>query len=350
MKKYSFLIVVLFLIIIIVFLILKPKNYTINYKVNNATIKETYKKNVKKYYLTIKTKDNTYEYIYKGKYSINKRLIKKVKTFNYEKSKCIKVKSNRFNLYPLCKNNNKYIAYKENLNDKLITKIDDIKIFAYNNKKFLLWNYNYLLYLNNLNNKKIKISNHDVYNLKNPYQNEKFLFIPKQNNDFKYNKADVINSENGKLKTIKFNVDLFFDSYYLGTFKNDIYLFDRKNKQEYRINLKNDKVDKIRNQIYNNGRWDSISTKKLMTKKYYFQSDSFINYYLENNNLYLRIDDKQKILIDKFVNTIIKTDNYKVYYLKNDTLYYFNINGNYKKLLQYSEWQFNYKDMIFIFN
>ena len=87
-----------------------------------------------------------------------------------------------------------------------------------------------------------------------------------------------------------------------------------------------------------------------MTKKYYFQSDSFINYYLKNNNLYLKIDDTQKILIDKSVNAIIKMDSYKVYYLKNDTLYYFNIHGTYKKLLQYSEWKFNFKDMIFIFN
>ena len=70
---------------------------------------------------------------------------------------------------------------------------------------------------------------------------------------------------------------------------------------------------------------------------------------LKDNKLYGKTGDLD-ILIDNEVSLIIKDNDYSIYYLKNDTLYYYNFYQGCKKIMKYSEWKFNNKNMIFVFD
>ena len=81
-----------------------------------------------------------------------------------------------------------------------------------------------------------------------------------------------------------------------------------------------------------------------------FSNSEFIKYKLQDNNLYA-ITDQIKIKIsNRKVSNIIKIDNDGVYYIAKDTLYYFNLKTGEEKLISYNEWNFNYTNMIYIFD
>ena len=102
--------------------------------------------------------------------------------------------------------------------------------------------------------------------------------------------------------------------------------------------------------IYVNGEEKSITLNKLITSEESFIYKNLYHYSLENNTLYLTYldkEDKIKISNNK-VKDIVYVNKDNVYYLVEDTLYKYNIQNGEIKLITYSEWNFNYKNLIFI--
>ena len=110
-------------------------------------------------------------------------------------------------------------------------------------------------------------------------------------------------------------------------------------------------MEKIDNKVIINGKWESISTKEL-NKGFKFVYDKKYNYKVVKNKLYSYIDrnDYSTLISDLDVSYIVKQDKMDVYFLSKDTLYKYNPYDGLKKLMKYNEWNFNYKNMIYIFD
>ncbi len=113
-------------------------------------------------------------------------------------------------------------------------------------------------------------------------------------------------------------------------------------------------VAKSNNQatIYEEGQISKVSLTKLINKEQTFTYKENYKYQLINNQLYLSyLDSSNKIKVsNQKIDTIISTYEENVYYLIDDTLYKYNLKYGEVKLIQYSDWEFNYKNLIFINN
>ena len=141
----------------------------------------------------------------------------------------------------------------------------------------------------------------------------------------------------------------------MGINEKSIYLIDQKNKIEYELVPHKQKMRIIANKnkkgtIYENGNVNKISMNKLINKKHTFIYDRLYNFYLKNNELYMTYINSNlttKVSNQK-IDTIISINNDSVYYLIDNTLYRYNLKYGEIKLVSYADWEFNYKNLIFI--
>ena len=350
-KLISF--IFLFLLIFIIFLLIffKKSEYSLNYKIDDVKIIEHYDKEKSSYLINLEYDKNKFAFVSNSKYVNKRKLISDVKIIKDKDLICLDAKSNYIDTYPVCMEKNKYVAYDYKNKETEIKKYKNIIVYNYDNSKFLLWNYHDMLYLDSEKIDNIKLFNKDIYNLNLVYQYNDYLIIPDYNNKFKFKKLNIIDVNNVNNKIFDLNYELYFDGYFLGNYKDDIYFYDKKEQREYVMNFKDEIVEKIPNKVFINNEWKDVSSKEL-NNGIKFKNDKKYNYKVINNKLYSYIDDeKYKTLItDLNVSYIVKEDNMSIYFLSKNTLYKYNPYEGLKKMMKYNEWNFNYKNMIFIFN
>ena len=341
----SFLILLFLLFIYFYF---KAYSYELEYMVSNIKVIESYDKNNQVYKFNISNDVFNFEIVSFDKYINTRKLISNI---NINDNNCISFDSN-VSLYPICFDENKYYSslidnskqFQENKN------YENIAIDNLNNKTYLLWNYKDFIYLSDKKQTKINLFNKDIYNLSLNYQFDKYLIIPDYEQDYIFNKAYVINVDKSKVNNIKLRYELYFDSYFLGNDKNNVYIYDLKAEQEYYLDLKKEDIYKTSYKLLNNGKWEDTTNQKLKNDRLKFSNYEAVTYLIEDNILFMNVDNYYLQLSKKDVSKIIKYNNLDVYYLSDDTLYYFNPFLGKIPLLKYSEWQFNNQNMIFIFD
>ncbi len=349
-RQSSFIIVLVILFFLFLYFFWRPVSYELKYDINKYNVTEKYNKKEQLYYFTVQKGDQKYEYVLKAKYNRHRKLISQIKVTD-KKANCLSIKSKYLKFYDLCLDGTNLTFKNHTLpeKNKALKTYENVTIYNLNNRKYLLWNYHNFLYLNGDDAKTISLFTKDYYNLKLSYGNNRYLFIPNQKDEYTFRDGLIIDSKNGKVTEINFDRDLYFDSYYLGSHKNNLYLVDRKNKEEYALNLKQRKLQKIAGQILKNDKWEKVSMTKLINKDYAFTSKEFMTYVLKDDNLYAQIND-QLIFITSGVTSIIENKDYDVYFVAGDSLYYFNLYTGFTKLLSYSEWQYNTRNMIYLFD
>jgi len=156
----------------------------------------------------------------------------------------------------------------------------------------------------------------------------------------------VINIITGKVKEIETNVDISFESIFLGSYKNDIYLLDQKEKKEYKININKRKVELVDYQIIKDNKLTKVEYKEIL-KSLDKTEEELVKYNIINNNLYRTINKNNIKISNKKVNKIIKYSYDTVYYLCNEDLYMYNDNNGEVLLLSNFEWNFNNTNVIY---
>ncbi len=333
------------------FFYFKKNSYTLEYKINDINVKETYDKD-KKYYLFIFNYENKeYSFITYAKYSNKRKLVKDIKISKNDDLTCLKPEFDNIPSYQLCHNGVNQVDLATPNNPDLLKSYENFNIYDLNNKTYLLWNYHNFVYLNNKENKLIKLFTKDIYNINLITTYNNYLIVPDNNSEYTFNKIYLINKDNGKKEVIDLRYDLYYnDTYFLGNFKNNIYLYDKKQEQEYYINLKKKKIYKTSNKVLINNKWLDISTYKLKQNEGLFQNDSIFSYVIDNEKLYAKYLDYQIQISLLEAKMIVYQKDFDVYFLSDNTLYYYNPYQGLKKLISYSEWDFNYKNMIYIFD
>ena len=347
MKKLVVLISSIIIILIIVIIIINiPKSYQYEYKIDEYNILEKYDKENKIYTFKIKTKDESYDYAFKEDYQKKKGLIKKIKLSN----NCLDVSLKKIDSFSLCQNKDGY--YTKYLNDEDNTKkkssYENIDIYNLNNHTYLIWNYNYFIGLNEKKKEKITLFDNDFLKLDVAMKYQDNLVIGDYNEEYLFDKFYVINAKKMKVDTVKINIPIYLNSYFLGEYQDSLYLFDMQAKQEYEIDLDEGLVYRINPMVLVNGKWEDSSIIKLTNKEEVFTYAENFNYVLENNKLYYKTSVNKILVSNLDIDKLIYQDGKEAYFLVKDTLYYVHLDKGIKKLLSYSEWQFNNSN-IYIF-
>ncbi|MDD2207887.1 MAG: hypothetical protein PHG03_05340 [Bacilli bacterium] len=366
-RLYMLILIFIFVFVFYLFILFIPKNHTVIYKINDFEVNETYFLEEKKYQIIINYNNQKYPLIFSEKYNKSRKIVDSIKEVIHEDEKCLSVDINEI-IYPICYKNNNLVDFRlltkeiqQNYSDLIIDKSDSIidtyqstNIYNYNNKKYYIWNYRGYDYLNDKENTSIKLLTEDNYYNLLSFKSNRYILTPNYDKEYYFDSFFVIDNKKEELYDLKLDTEISYSSYYLGEIKNEIYLVDKKNYKEYKININKNKIKVIGtkniNGIIYTDKWEDISLKKLVNNEYVFPKKENYNYQIIDEKLYLNIEDNLTLLSNNKTKTIIYINNDEVYYLVGDVLYLFNPTLGEVKLLENNEWNFNYENKIFIFD
>ena len=362
LRNLIFLIICSVSIYLIIYFI--PKNYNFEYKINGYKVTEKYIKKDKMYKFIVEKKDKKYEFISDKKYTPSRKLLKKITEYNNDSTSCILLDSKLLNTEIYCLKNGEMIDYhltnvipKKYIKNKELKKLKykDIELNLVDDKTYFVWNYTGFYKINKNNKEKINIFEKDIYNLNLSIVLDKYLIIADYDQEYNFNKFKIVNLKNNKIDEFEFDYEISFDSRIIGTYKNKFYLIDNKNKREYEINFKKKKIDVISKngygKIIKNNKFEKIKLNKIITDELEFDKNNYYSWNIKNNNLYLKQKSiKNDIKVStKNIKTIVYSTNHECYYIAEDKLYKYNFEYGEEKVLEYFELNFNYENMIYIY-
>lgn len=396
-RKLKMIILVLINLIMILFTCKKLKtNHKIKYTVKNYKITESFYIENKKhtYNFIIKNKKNTYSFTINNNISKRKKIIKDIKIYKKNNLTCIipiyKTKRVKKNIYCL-KNNLQTSNYllkdskefqkivkenkiKEISTSSKTTKYKEITIYKNNinkNEVFLIWNYKGLYVIKNNNYLYHKILNRDLYDnvMSTTISEYYYLFDNRDVDGIK----DVYyyNIDKDKLKKITLEESINKSAYINGNHKNYIYITDIKSKDEYRLNIKNNKLEKVNKDdtnylIYKNNKEKRVNKREFFNQNNYFSNYEIINtsissekireekdyyYYYENNGFYKQLvnGNKELLFIIDSVNDW-KIINNNILIINNGIMYRYNEENGLEKILKSNELKYNYLNIYSYYN
>ncbi len=364
MKKTKIIIIILTIVAIIIFF-KHQKSYQLTYEKDNVTITEKYQKEMQSYLFNLTYDNFTYTTFKKQKMLFKRKLIDKIDIFKENDETCLVLKSTKISFYPLCKKNNEQISYAL-ISDELKSKIniimneynettdeyENISIYNLLDNNFYIWNYKGFTHISQDKKEKINLVDKDIYQPKGIIKTKDYLFIPNYDFPSYYKKGTIIEAKTCKTFNWKLKKPIYFDQTILGIKNNTIYLLDKHEQIEWKINLDTKKMEKIgsnnkKGVIYQN-KWSSVSVNKMLNQNLTFQGLYPITFKNENKQIYAEIENNN-ILFSKDDAYIIDNNFDNVYYLINDTLYMTNQLYEKIRLLKSFEWNFNYQNIIFVF-
>lgn len=356
-KKTIVLIVLLILFTRISYLFFRNEfinQYELEYEQYKIHVEENYKESkidkTNSYFFTITANNNEYKFQILNKYNKEEKIIKKIYYYEEKDYKCI---------YPVFKYNKQYVDIiclkgeeniyfhdieepSESLNE-FVNTIKEYDISKYNNEFqktqldniYINSNFKQNTYLTNykgyydLNKKsKIQLFNNDIYEQQLSTFLNNYYIVADYNQTYEFDKIYVVNLKNSKIKEITCYPKISFDSYIQGIVDNNVYIYDKKNKKQYKINPNKLTIELVGNtekgiKIYKDSNWDIENS-----------SNCSNNIILFENNHISDIEDTTYEKIDKVGKNIgnyyfykKENDHYKVYKStledKNNKIYLF---------------------------
>ena len=354
--------VILLVLICLLILVFVPKNHTKKYKIDSYNVLEKFDNKKKRYSLEISKDDKVFDFNFDSK-KIGKKVLKSINTYQNDNTMCIAINIKKDIKNVLCKKDNQDIDYhlvkdfdfKEYLvsTTSSFDTYKNVNIHNLLNNRYLIWNYNSFIYLDNNKKEEIKLFNNDYYNISLAKVFKDYLIIPNYDSGYNYKELILINLKTLKKETWNLNFEVSFESYILGTYQNDIYLVDKKNKVEYKLDFKKremkviaaDNKDGI---ILRNNEFENISLYRLTNNNLEFDYGYDQTFELDSNKLYLQTKNNKILVSNNNVSKIIYQDNNLVYYLVGDKLYYYDRFIGEELVLQYFELNFNNDNNVFI--
>lgn len=372
LRKSAIIIMSIFLVLIIALIIFilslfKTKSYSYEYNLKEFKINENYDDKENIFYYEIIYDKFTYNFIYPSEYINENQLIKNISVYKDDSYICLTIESDYIKSMPLCRNNSSLIdvhLVSDELKNKLSKYINNssqikeeyqnYQIFNTDNQIYI-WAYKGFNYISGSTKKFIKIFDKDIYDIPISAKVNEYLIIPDYEQEHSFNKIYILNLNNQEVEEWKLKYEISFESYILGYNDKSIYIVDKKNQIEYELVPHRQKMRIVGNKnkqgiIYNENQSQKIAIEKLVSSNKQFEYKNNYKYTLENNTLYLSyLDyDIKTIVSYNKVDSIVYIKNDDIYYLVKDTLYKYNIKYGETKLITYSEWERNNKNVIFI--
>ncbi len=335
-KLGIFLTIIITLFLLFWFLYHRETSYVYNYKVDEFRVTERFYKKDSVYDFVIDKDNIVFNFSIKAKYSYKRGLINKI---DFEKDNdvyCLKTKG-YIKTYPLCKKESEYITYfneiKETKDSKVFNKIN---IYDLNNKIFMFWNYKGFTYIKKDLQKEIELLEKDLYLPDLIKVLDEHIFIPNYDQKYFFNSYFLINIKNGKVTKKKIKNDISFDLVYTGYNKKQLKIYDKKQEKEYTLEYKTGKI-----KLNKGVKYKSSELIKVNNSKNYF--------YFKDNSLYFQLNNFKLKIVEMEIKDIAFQNEYETYFLVGDDLYYYNLFSGLSKSFTNNEWNFNYKNLIYIY-
>ena len=365
MKKiliYSILIV-----IIIVFYKYYFSNYKINYNLNDFKIKTIYKD--KRFYIEIEKDSMKFNFDFYSKRKFKKTMIDSIKVISKDNIYCIYPEIKNIKTYPLCYKDGEFTDY--NLIDlDLLDEYKEKHNYEENSKDFIyynnisdkeyiaLWNYKGYIIMNGNKYNNIELFKNDKYDNSLAYLLDDTIYMANNDEEHEYTSLIKLNMTNKNFEKIDLGYNIDFDSYIVGSVKNNIYIFDNKYSILYEFNTKKSKMTIVGSNEkgftkYENGNFVVCSKSEYKINKIKYNDSSLSNYkYFEKDGLYKIILENKNIsqkIIDKNIKFIKEYEN-KIYYSFDNNMYIYNPYSGEVKTFYFYELEFNDDNMIFVYN
>lgn len=298
--------------------------------------KESQKDKISSYFITVNVDNIEYKIQLLNKYNKEEKIIEKIYYYNGKDYKCLYpvFKYNKQYTDVICTKEEKYLYYhnieepSENLKE-FVDNIKEYNINNYNNNEekviidntYINTNYKEHAYLTNYkgyydlkNKENIQLFQSDIYEQSLSTFLNNYYIIPDYNQTYEFDKIFVINMINNKKQEIVLYPKISFDSYIQGIVEDNIYLYDKKNKKQYKINPKALTIELVGNtqkgiKIYKDSQWEIESSSNCSNNNIMFD-----NKYMSDitDSTYERID-KVGINIGNYYFYKKENDYYKVY-------------------------------------
>lgn len=343
----------------------RQKSYTLEYVVDDFEIEETYDKELKYYRFSLSVGKNIFVMNVVDAKFLTKKLIEEVKVFDSDEAYCVLMKGEKIKSYPICLKDDELVDYDllteknedffERLNEQKSGLIfEGIEFSDTMDKSYLIWDHKGYYYVNSKTQKKIEFLSKESYLNNMAYGVSQYVLTSNYDESYNIDKFYVIDMQNGNLSEWNITEEISTNSYFLGDHSGKIYLIDRKNKAEYRLDPAKKKVERVdengMGKVWN-ANWESVSMMKLVSSDYSFTNDEPFLYKLESSKLYMQmLGSKDAVLVSgKSVNQIMGVDYMDAYYLVGDRLFNYSPLRGENEILRYSELNFNSKNSIFIY-
>lgn len=389
------------------------KGYTVDYEVaideeKRAQIHEVYTNRVKgekkNYFFNIQINNQVFPIqTYQG-FNYSSRVIKKIKYYqgNYT---CIYpiFKKHKQLTDVICKDqgilkNYQDLKGKDEGLDSFVNKLIEEKVYTNNfqdnmedpytinsmtvypnnvvkNHFLAVNNYNGL-YTINLQNPRtlyeVKLLENDTYQRELTALSGLYYMTANYDEEYEFKHIKIVNITNNSDSDFELKTPISFNSYIQGVVDNEVYLVDKSNKKQYKINLKEKVVYEIGNETtntkyYDRGTWSERSIYEVVNQEKYFNTNSYsietkgyarsdkvgnersgyIYYYKQNGNNYevYRASVQTPTILNYIFTTsdishVIYIDDYVYYYVGNCLKVYHDGIGN-RTIYQNTEYEFN---------
>ena len=383
-------------------------NYDLVFENKKFKVEEIYDKDSEGYY-TITISNDDYHFIYEIKDEFNKqqKIVKEIEMVEANNVMCIypiyikdkalsnitcSQKTNKtIYSYTYYKNDNLVKQLVEKLKGKNITNLaweaenkeltKDGTISSYQknimeNDTIAVWAYKRLYVADRDKTHYIDIFEDDIYENKAATLIGYNYYIPKYDEDnFKnFNRYYKINIKRREKSELLLQDTLSKETYVNGVVDGKMYIFDKKNLIQYEINDDNDSPrktgDQNLNAQYYDGKWHDKSIiefkdKEIKFKKDYtaieelkqykydeiYETDRY--YYLKNNGEISRIYKKnlnQKVILFTANNLkSIVANKDTIYFIIDDTIYYYHDNYGIRRIIVSNEFKYNYNNIYAVY-
>lgn len=409
-KKYRWFLVLAFSILIIFCCVrFFSKGHTITYKVGEEKyeVKEVYtrkaKKEIDNYYLEITVNKHVYPFQFYHTFSKKRKVVEEVLTYAGDYECVLPIIEGKAVTDLLCYRDNRYYFYHSIMGEeeKLDAFVNSLDINLYDKDDWLdqstdkkeennitLYTRNvvsdHVLFLSNMKGiykidnaiQNINIFEKDIYQRDLSALVSHYYVVANYEENGRFRTFYFTDLRTGKISEAKAPNYLSFDSYIQGIVDNKLYIYDRDNEKQYRINPDKKKIEEIGNakkkiQYYQSGKWSKITTTKankemsfeMVSKDLEFQKFDTVYhvggkvsgyYYLlektkDGYNLYRTPSQNKKLIT--YITTIHELedlfflDDY-VYFQEGNKIKYYQDETGIRTLLEYSELEFN-KNILF---
>ncbi len=348
-KEYKIVFILILLLILFLFIRNITKDYSISYKLNGYNITEIVKD---KTINIIVEKDNIeYKYLLFSKRKAKRKIVDKIKEEQIEGYTCLTPLIDKIKTYTVCYKDNEFIT-KELASGslKVSSSNKDLEYYGLNDNEYLLvWKYDGFYYYNGINEEEIKLFDKNRYNNDLMIEIDKYLLFPKYDEEYTFNSFVLLDITTKKTYEIDSNNTISIDSYYAGTYKDNIYLFDNKSENLYKINYRKKNISLVGSNIKGyekvvNNKVVDASLKEYKTEKITFFSKEESPIIVDNNIIsynYFKI--KYAAKAKKVYNK-----GFDIYYINEDNIYKYSLE-NTKNILHYFELNFNTNNNVFIY-
>lgn len=336
----------------------RTKNYELVYEDYGYNIKERFDKKENNYYFNLEKEGKSFDFVMHRKYSTKRKIVNKLDEVSKDDYTCVSINVFKEELPYICAKENNYV---DGYMAKVVNKDENpnelrnvFKISVYNEDyDYYIWNGHGVSSI--LDNKEYNFLNNESYDNNLSYQLGTYLIVADYDSTREFNKFYVFDQKEKKVSEWTFDYKISFNSYFMGDVDDYVYLFDKKNKVQYKLNIEKSSItitSDSEGALYYNNSWDTIGLNKLVYNNIYFERTNLINYSINDKKVYYnyQLSDKHILFDEGEIDSFVDIRDNDAFYLKKDTLFRYNVKTGKTKLLSYFEWNFSSSNKIFIFD